>query len=50
MHDPDLKLSICVENIVAEGKLSQNLYIWPGSFSVKFRKKYSKKITKSIIS
>ena len=38
MHNPELKLSICAENIVAEGTVSQNLYIGPSSFSVKFRK------------
>ena len=47
MHNPVLKLSICVENIVAEGTVSQNFYIGPGSFSVKFRKNIQRKITKS---
>ena len=36
LHNPELKLSICIENIVAEGTVSQNFYISPGSFSVKF--------------
>ena len=45
-HDPELKLSICVENIVAEETVSQNFYIGLGSFSVKFRKNIQKKITK----
>ena len=48
MHNPELKLSICVENIVAEGTVSQNCYnIGPSSFSVKFRKNIQRKITKS---
>ena len=47
MHNPELKLSICVENIVAEGTVSQNFYIGPSSFSVKFRKNIQRKITKS---
>ena len=38
MHDPELKLSICAENIVAKGTFSQNFDNGPGSFSVKFRK------------
>ena len=46
MHDLELKLSIYVENISAEGTVSQNLYNGPGSFSVKFRKKIKRKITK----
>ena len=46
IHNPELKLSICVENIVAEGTLSQNFYIGPSSFSVKFRKNIQRKITK----
>ena len=47
LHNPELKLSICIENIVAEGTMSQNCYISPGSFSVKFRKNIQRKITKS---
>ena len=47
LHNPELKLSICIENIVAEGTVSQNFYISPGSFSVKFRKNIQKKITES---
>ena len=47
LHNPELKLSICIENIVAEGTVSQNLYIGHGSFSVKFRKNIQRKITKS---
>ena len=47
MHDPELRLSIYVENIVAEGTVSQNFYIGLGSFSVKFRKNIQRKITKS---
>ena len=38
MHDPYLKLYICIENIAFEGIVSQILYIGPGSFSMKFRK------------
>ena len=47
LHNPEMKLSICIENIVAEGTVSQNSYISPGSFSVKFRKNIQRKITKS---
>ena len=47
LHYPDLKLSICIENIVAEETVSQSSYISPGSFSVKFRKNIQRKITKS---
>ena len=46
MHDPELKLSIRIENIVIEGTVSQNFDIGPGSFSVKFRKTIQRKITK----
>ena len=46
MHDPELKLSICVKNIVAERAMSQNFDIGPGSFSVKFRKNIQRQITK----
>ena len=47
MHDPELKLSICIENIVIEGTMSQNFDIGPSSFSVKFRKNIQRKMTKS---
>ena len=47
LHNPELKLSKCIENIVAEGNVSQNFYIGPGSFSIKFRKNIQRKITKS---
>ena len=47
MHDPELKLSICIENIVIEGTVSQNFDIGPSSFSVKFRKNIQRKMTKS---
>ena len=47
MHDPELKLSIPIENIVIEGTVSQNFDIDPSSFSVKFRKNIQRKITKS---
>ena len=46
MHNLELKLSICVENIVAQGTVSENFYIGPGLFSVKFRKNIQRKITK----
>ena len=38
LHNLELTLSKCIENIVAEGTVSQNFYIGPCSFSVKFRK------------
>ena len=47
MHAPELKLPVCVKNIIAEGTVSQNVYIGPGSFSVEFRKNIQRKITKS---
>ena len=47
LHNPELKLSICIKNIVAEGTVSQNFYISPASFSVKFRKNIQRKITES---
>ena len=47
IHDPELKLFICIENIVIEGSISQNFDIGPSSFSVKFRKNIQRKITKS---
>ena len=47
IHDPELKLFICIENIVIEGTVSQNFDIGPSSFSVKFRKNIQRKITKS---
>ena len=47
MHDPELKLSIPIENIVIEGTMSQNFDIGPSSISVKFRKNIQRKITKS---
>ena len=47
LHNPELKLSICIENIFAEGTVSQNCYIGPGSLSVKFRKNIQRKITES---
>ena len=47
IHDPELKLFICIENIVIEGTVSQNFDIAPSSFSVKFRKNIHRKITKS---
>ena len=47
MHYPELKLSICVENIVAEGTVSQNFYEGLGSFSVKFNRKNIQRKNKS---
>ena len=47
MPDPALKFKICTENIGVEGTVSQICYICPGSFSIKFRNKYSKKYAKS---
>ena len=47
MHDPELKLFICIENSVIEGTVSQNFDIGPSSFSVKFRKNIQRKMTKS---
>ena len=49
IHDPELKLFICIENIVIEGTVSQNLDIGPSSFSVQFRKNVQRKITKSYL-
>ena len=47
IHDPELKLVICIKNIVIEGTVSQNVNIGPSSFSVKLRKNIQRKITKS---
>ena len=47
MHDSHLKFHICIENIAVEGTESQIFDIGPGSFSIKFRDKYSKKYVKS---
>ena len=47
IHDPELKRFICIENIVIEGTVSQNVDIGPSSFSVKLRKNIQRKITKS---
>ena len=46
MHDPELNISICIENIVIEGTVSQNFDIGPSSFSVKLRKYIQRKMTK----
>ena len=32
MHDPELKLSMCIEKIALEGNMSQNFGIGPSSF------------------
>ena len=47
MHDPELKLSICIENIVIKGTVCQDFDIGPSSFSVKFRKHIQRKMIKS---
>ena len=47
MHDPHLKFYICIENIAVKGTVCQIFDIGPGSFSIKFRNKYSKKYVKS---
>ena len=47
MHDTHLRFHICIENIAVEGTVSQILYIGPGSFSIKSRRKYSTKYIKS---
>ena len=38
MHNPYLKIYICIQNIAVEGTVSQNFDIDPGSFSTKFIK------------
>ena len=43
MHDTHLKLYVCIENNVVEVTISQILYIRPGSFSIRYRKKIYKK-------
>ena len=48
MHDLELKLSICIENIVMEGPVSQNFDIGHGSFSVKLKKKCSNRNNKKL--
>ena len=45
MHDPELKLSIPIQNIVIKGTVSQNFDKGLGSFSVKFRINIQRKIT-----
>ena len=47
VHDPNLKLKMCIENIVIEGTVSQIFDRDPGSFFIKSRKEYSIKIRKS---
>ena len=39
MHDPNLKLRMCVKNIVVEGTVSHIFDRDPDSFLIKFRKK-----------
>ena len=38
MHDPNLKLRMCIKNIVVEGTVSQIFDRDPGSFCIKSRK------------
>ena len=47
MHDPNLRLRMCIKNIVVKGTVSQIFYRDPGSFFIKSRKKYSIKKRKS---
>ena len=47
MHDPNLKLRMCIKNIVVEGTVSQICDRDPGSFFIKSGKKYSIKKRKS---
>ena len=47
LHDTHLKLYISIDIIAVEGTVSQILYIGPGSFSIKSRRKYSTKYIKS---
>ena len=47
MHNPNLKLKMCIKNIVVGGRMSQIFYRDPGSFFLRFRKKYSIKKRKS---
>ena len=49
MHDPNLKLRMCIKNIVVEGTVSQIFDRDPGSFFIKSRKKYSIKKRKSYL-
>ena len=47
MHNPNLKLSMCIKNIVIEGTVSQNFDISPDWFSIKSRKQYFTKYIQS---
>ena len=47
MHDSNLKLRMCIKNIVVERTVSQIFDKDPGSFFIKSRKKYSIKKRKS---
>ena len=47
MHNQNLKLKMCIKNIVVKGTVSPIFYRDPGSFLIKFRKKYSIKKRKS---
>ena len=46
---PNLKLKMCIKNIVVEGTVSQIFDRDPGSFFIKFGKKYSIKKRKSFL-
>ena len=41
VHNPHLKLYKCIKKHAVKGSVSQICYIDPGSFSRKYRKKYS---------
>ena len=43
LDNPELKLSVCIENIEAEGSVSQNFYIGHGSFSVNLENIFKEK-------
>ena len=47
MHNSNLKLETCIKNIVVEGTVSQMFDRDPGSFLIKFGKKYLIKKRKS---
>ena len=49
MHDLNLKLRMCIKNIVVEGTVSQIFDRDPGSFLIKSNKKYSIKKRKSYL-
>ena len=50
MHNPNMKLKMCIKNIVVEGTVSQIFGGDPGSFfKIKFGNKYSIKKRKSYL-